>query len=341
MKQTVPPYLTRLAITAGVAAGLDRSRLIGIPGLAALAEDGVRIPTTSAIRVWELIAEVAQDAQDDGASSRVMASWRPGMLGVWDYLFTTADTLTDAMRAGVGHFAALGDPSSSFIIARDAAGLTVSWRSRYDDHLAYVAHTEFVLALLLAEASSGVGRPLTPVSVRLPYSAPSRHERLIDLYGTRRIDFDAGLPSITFSEADADTRLPRADPALQAILDDHATTTVATARPVLGWLDRFHAALHAAFAAGPPDLAQVAHRLAMGPRTVQRRLREEGTSWREEVERVRQRQVEQMLRQTSLSVESIATRVGYSDPRALRRAIHRWYGHGPAAIRAATRRRIL
>jgi hypothetical protein len=55
MKQTVPPYLTRLAITAGVAAGLDRSRLVGIPGLAALAEDGIRIPTTSAIRVWDLI----------------------------------------------------------------------------------------------------------------------------------------------------------------------------------------------------------------------------------------------------------------------------------------------
>jgi AraC-like DNA-binding protein len=61
---------------------------------------------------------------------------------------------------------------------------------------------------------------------------------------------------------------------------------------VLGWLDRFHAVLESAIDSGPPSLEQVAHRLAMSPCTLQRRLREEGTSWREELERQRQRRVE-------------------------------------------------
>jgi transcriptional regulator GlxA family with amidase domain len=54
----------------------------------------------------------------------------------------------------------------------------------------------------------------------------------------------------------------------------------------------------------------------MSPRTLQRRLREEGTSWREELEKLRQRRVERLLRETSLSVESIAARIGFPGPRA-------------------------
>jgi AraC-like DNA-binding protein len=106
-------------------------------------------------------------------------------------------------------------------------------------------------------------------------------------------------------------------------------------RPVLGWLDRFHAVLETVVADGPPGLDQVAHRLAMSPRTLQRRLREEGTSWRQELERLRHSRVDRLLWESSLSVEAIAARVGFTDSRALRRAIHRWYGHGPAAIRAS------
>ncbi|MFG6196247.1 helix-turn-helix domain-containing protein [Nonomuraea sp. JJY05] len=154
------------------------------------------------------------------------------------------------------------------------------------------------------------------------------------LFGTRRVRLETDDPSITFAWADIEAPLPRADPALAAILDDHARLSVAAARPVLGWLDRFHAVLESAVAGGPPGLDQVAGQLAMSPRTLQRRLRDEGTSWREELERLRRRRVDRLLRETTLSVESIAARVGFTDSRALRRAIHRWYGHGPAAIRA-------
>lgn len=263
-----------------------------------------------------------------------MELWRPGSLGVWDYLFATADTLGDALRASARHFDAIADPIDKVTVVRDDEGVTFGWDGPYRDDVSYPLIAEFVPSMLLTAAAWGAGRPLTPVSVQLPHRAPARHRRLIDLYGTRRIDFDSDRPSITFSAADAEAQLPRADPVLAGILSSHAQRTVATARRVLGWLDRFHAVLESAFAAGPPELSQVAHRLAMSPRTLQRRLRQEGTGWREEVDGFRQQRADQMLRASSLSVETIAARVGYSDPRALRRAVHRWYGHGPAAVRS-------
>lgn len=62
-------------------------------------------------------------------------------------------------------------------------------------------------------------------------------------------------------------------------------------------------------------------------------MNEEDTTWREELEMLRQRRVDRLLHETHLSMDAIATRVGFTDSRSLRRAIHRWYGHGPAAVR--------
>ncbi|MBP2707780.1 helix-turn-helix domain-containing protein [Microbispora sp. RL4-1S] len=329
---TVSPHLTRLLVRAGIATGLDRSCLVGVPGLAVLHEDGIRIPTATILRVWELVAGPVWKA---GGSDRIMELWQPGTLGVWDYLFSASSTLDDAFRVAGRRFTAIADPADRLLVTRHDGGLTVGWQGPYLDYPEYPLIAEFVPYMLLMVASSGAGRRLTPTQVGLPHRPSISPERLAELYDTRRIDFEADYPSITFAEADVDAPLPRADPLLAAILDDHAHLSTAAARPVGRWLDRFHAILQSAIADGAPGLDQVARRLAMSPRTLQRRLREEGSSWREELEKLRQRRVDRLLRETSLSVDSIAARVGFTDSRALRRAINRWYGHGPAAVRAS------
>ncbi|MFI1646737.1 helix-turn-helix domain-containing protein [Streptomyces avidinii] len=73
----------------------------------------------------------------------------------------------------------------------------------------------------------------------------------------------------------------------------------------------------------------------MSPRTLQRRLGEHGTTWREEVEAVRQEHTLELLRATDLPLRSVAARVGFSDVRALRRAVRRWEGLPPRDVRNA------
>jgi AraC-like DNA-binding protein len=71
------------------------------------------------------------------------------------------------------------------------------------------------------------------------------------------------------------------------------------------------------------SLRNVARLLAVSPRTLQRRLAEEGTSWRAELDAARSERAAQLLRQ-GFTHEVTATRVGYSSSRALRRALRRW-----------------
>jgi AraC-like DNA-binding protein len=69
------------------------------------------------------------------------------------------------------------------------------------------------------------------------------------------------------------------------------------------------------------------------PRTLERRLAEEHTSWRHVVDRARLEICLRMLRNTDHPLAAIAHEVGYSDQAHLTRAIRRWTGESPSDYR--------
>ncbi|MFD9452226.1 helix-turn-helix domain-containing protein [Streptomyces sp. NPDC059985] len=64
-----------------------------------------------------------------------------------------------------------------------------------------------------------------------------------------------------------------------------------------------------------------------------------GTTWSDAVEAVRRDRITRLLHDTDLTFDAVATRSGHADARAPRRAVHRWYGTTPAALRRAGRLR--
>ncbi|MFE0461719.1 AraC family transcriptional regulator ligand-binding domain-containing protein [Kitasatospora sp. NPDC058965] len=330
-KGSIPPYVVRLVLEAARSAGVDRRELDRLPGVGVLDQDGIRVPTRLLMRVWEVSANTFAEV---GGAPRVAQLWAPGRFHVWDYVIRSAADLTEAFRLAAEHLPAITDPDSAFDVRVDAEGrLTVATRPVPTFGRVGALIAEFVLGLLLQQASTALGRPVVPLAVTLPGEPPRSHDHLVEVFGTRRIQFGAPVSSITFSAPDASAPLPGADPALAAIVNDHAAHAIRSARLIMGWLDKVHAEIATELADGPPALDRVAHRLALSPRTFQRRLHDEGTSWREEVEKVREAEATRLLRDTGLNVDAIAARVGYTDVRALRRAFHRWHGRGPAEFR--------
>jgi AraC-like DNA-binding protein len=84
-------------------------------------------------------------------------------------------------------------------------------------------------------------------------------------------------------------------------------------------------------------LEAAARRLRLSTRTLQRRLREEGTSHHEVVDDARRRVASRMLAQSALGIAEIAFALGFSEPGGLHRAFKRWTGMTPAEFRRAAR----
>lgn len=82
-----------------------------------------------------------------------------------------------------------------------------------------------------------------------------------------------------------------------------------------------------------PSLNVAARLLNVTARTLHRRLVEEGTSYREVIDEVRQLLAAEHLKVGKLSVDEIAFTLGYTDTANFRRAFIRWTGLSPSAFR--------
>lgn len=88
---------------------------------------------------------------------------------------------------------------------------------------------------------------------------------------------------------------------------------------------------------GAAELTVVADELGLHPRTLQRRLEDEGVTFAEVVQNVRRRTAEQYLRDSDMSLRHLATELGYLEQSTFTRACHRWFGMSPLAYRRSLR----
>jgi AraC-like DNA-binding protein len=79
-----------------------------------------------------------------------------------------------------------------------------------------------------------------------------------------------------------------------------------------------------------PTLPAVADELDVHPRTLRRRLAEEGTSFRALLNEARSTVAVDLLRNVGLTVEEVSTRLGYTEVSTFSHAFRRWYGVAPS-----------
>ncbi|MEU5397901.1 AraC family transcriptional regulator [Streptomyces sp. NPDC005963] len=90
---------------------------------------------------------------------------------------------------------------------------------------------------------------------------------------------------------------------------------------------------------GGLDLELVAGQLSMHPRTLQRQLAAEGTTFEAMVDALRREEAERYLRDTDMPLSQLSGLLGYSEQSVLTRACHRWFAAAPSAHRRELRRR--
>ena len=101
-------------------------------------------------------------------------------------------------------------------------------------------------------------------------------------------------------------------------------------------------AIETAFAENPElmglGITRVAQHLGLGPRTLQRRLRDEKQSFDELHDHVRYRAAMRLLETSTQDIDAISEQLGFSDRRSFTRAFKRWNGNTPSYFRARAKK---
>jgi AraC-like DNA-binding protein len=145
------------------------------------------------------------------------------------------------------------------------------------------------------------------------------------------VRFQSERSGIVFEDAALDAPRAGSDPRLAGFLQAHAEVLLAKLPDDATFAEQVRAALVAELREGEPDVAKVARRLGTSARSLQRRLQEEGASFRAVVDDARLELSRVYLGEKNLSIADIAYLLGYSDPAAFTRAFKRWTGRSPRA----------
>ena len=146
-----------------------------------------------------------------------------------------------------------------------------------------------------------------------------------------RARFSQPANRAVFDRALLDAPLAQADPDALRLARIQCERELERLGPQPGFSARVRVALGAC-ERELPSIEVVARELATSPRTLKRKLAEEGTSFSELVDGVQLARAVALLR-SNLNVDEVADRIGYSDAANFTRAFRRWTGKSPSEYR--------
>ena len=74
----------------------------------------------------------------------------------------------------------------------------------------------------------------------------------------------------------------------------------------------------------------------MSAPTLRRRLKREGTTFQQLKDQCRREAAQEYLARADLSINAVASQLGFTDPSAFHRSFKKWTGQTPGEYRAAT-----
>ncbi len=330
MSETVLASVTRCLVDAAAALGRPRRAVLARAGLeeALLADADARVAFRSHMAVWRELIDAAGE-RDIGIE--LGRAFHLGMLGVLGHAIGQAGTLREALpfyarcsalvsELFMPRLLELGD---RLVIERASAPELA--RMRHPDEMGLAAALTLVRAL--------TEQPWPVLAVCFQHAAPPSAAGVSAFFG-RTPAFGAPTARLELDAAALSAPIRRADPRLFEYLTRHAEALMAGVTGASSLAERVRRAILPLLPQGEPPQDRIALRLGVSGRTLQRRLRDEGTSFAAVVDGTRRELALLYLGEPRLSIAEISFQLGYSEPTAFFRAFRRWTGTSPREHRA-------
>ena len=193
------------------------------------------------------------------------------------------------------------------------------------------ATRDFGVGIILRMCRLTLGEFIAPVKIEFERPTPDDPARF-EYMLSAPVSFECETTRLTFYLPDILEPLATGDPALARVNDAQTQGYLdsflaqSTSREVVGKIVE-------KLPDGPPNQQQIADALNVSNRTLQRKLKNEGTSFLDLLQDTRMQLARKYLQQPTRSVVETSYLLGFSEPSTFSRAFKRWTGQAPADYR--------
>jgi AraC-like DNA-binding protein len=312
------------------AAGCDSAAVFRKAGLdpAVLADPNARYPVENTTRLWQLAVAATGDAC---FGLKVASQVNQTTFHALGYALTASTTLKDVFERSVRYFRVVTDAVD---LDFRASGAEYHFRILPPESGPQPAHeaVDAFISVYVRTCRALTDRSFAPLRILLRRPAPP------DPAGFERtlrapLRFAAAENLLVLDRAALERPLEGANPELARHNDEI----------VLRYLARFDrdnilarvkAALVECLPHGEPSQDAIAAALHLSSRSLQRRLADENTSYKQLLDATRRELALSYLKDNRYSVSEITYVLGFSDLSSFTRAFRRWTGQPPSAWRA-------
>lgn len=314
LKEALPEY------------GLDFAELarqVGIDPEVLLRPDA-RCPSSRIQKLWRLAAARAADPQFGLSVGRHA---RPGIFHAVGLGIVSSGSVLSALKR-IERYSSVVSTNGRFVLVRHAGLASLEVHATEHTVVPIPEFLDATAVALCRVLRSCAGPSATPLAVYLPARPdPPSTEAYREALGCP-VHLQGSRVALTYDAAVAARPVLSGNPELAAEADKLAHRYLQGLVPE-STAARVRAVLLNAMPSGDVDQEEVARALNQSPSTLQRRLREEGTSYQQLLDTIRHELAVDYLREGQHSLADITFLLGFSDQSNFTRAFRRWTGRTP------------
>ena len=326
---TIAATSTLAMVRTAVARGFEVGDLLTASRLTpeSLENPDARLPAPTVLALWNALRERTADPVLQLAAPATLPF---GAYRVIDYLVAASATVGDGVRRFASFFGLIAESLTLSVEEQsDASFLCLTTQTGGAVAPVYV---DYVFAALVSRIRMRIRPGLRLLRVELRQPTPP-HVSPYHLVFCAPMHFGAPADRLWFTDEEWAAPTESADAALVRLLEEHARIlSQRISRDTGGFVGAVRKVVGATFAKGT-SAAVVARELNVSVRTLQRRLSESGTTFREVSESVRGQLAEGYLSDPKVSIAEVACLLGFSEHSAFIRAFRRWTGESPSRWR--------
>ncbi len=308
--------------------GVDSAALFARAGLShtALDDPNARYPVDATTRLWRLAVTATGD---DAFGLMVARNVGPTTFHALGYALGASTTLHEAFDRVLRYFRVVTDAAD---LEFGEVGDCYRFGIVAAEAVPAAEALDAFAALMVRMCRGLYVREFSPVRVCLRRSVP-RNRAAFDRLFRAPLEFDAPENAIYFPRAEFDRRLDGANPELARHNDEVLRRYLARLQQD-DLPTRVCSTLAELLPHGDPGPGQIAQRLHLSERSLQRRLAEAQTSYSALLQQTREQLAQSYLCDRGISISEVAFLLGFGDVSSFTRAFRRWCGQSPSQFRA-------